>query len=470
MEQNTNRTTERIAAEYTVNEVIDAGDTRFLSIYIDVLHLGVNYNGSVFTKEVVDRNAHTIQNMPILGYITTNPQGEKDFKGHECQTVTENGETKVVYAGRPYGVVPESCNPRWVKKVSSDGVEREYFRVDGLLWTRFQDAAELFANNGGKPQSMELEADSIQGEELEDGTFRVDDFQFAGCCLLSSTDPMIEPAMIDSVAAPNYTASSMAREIVRYLNQYQEMKEKKEKEGKTVENTENFTLTNNGLLEAIGAELDKRQFMNQWGDMIRQYNYVDLQDSEVIVMDRKNHWFYYGIPYSMNGDLVTLDFDNMKRKKIVFSDLEDGEEGPTSSVFEKVYNEVIELYDARLTQVTEEKETAETNYQSMKQKVEEMEPKLNAYAKKEAEMEKARKAELFEKFDSVLSDDADYLETKKNVDNLSVAEVETQCARIYTAKKMKLEFSHENRTMATPVLQDESRYEMTERYGMMPKK
>ena len=61
---------------FNINDELSNNDTRFLCCTIDVLHTGTNFNGSVFTKEVVERNLDTIKNTPILGYIREMPDGE----------------------------------------------------------------------------------------------------------------------------------------------------------------------------------------------------------------------------------------------------------------------------------------------------------------------------------------------------------------------------------------------------------
>ena len=210
----------RIPVSFTINDCIDTEDSRFLAITIDVLHTGLNLNGSIFEKEVVDASAESIKNTPVLGYIALNPDGEMDFQGHEYKTIKGENGKEYVYAGSAYGVIPESCNYRWIEKVCSDGICREFFQVDALLWTKFEDAITIFNRDGGKPQSMELELSSITGEENDDGTFTFSDFKFDGCCLLSSTDERIQPAMIDSKAVAKFSAQSIAQEIKDKLIEY----------------------------------------------------------------------------------------------------------------------------------------------------------------------------------------------------------------------------------------------------------
>lgn len=209
--------------EFSITNTVDTKDTRFLDVTIDVLHTGLNYNGSIFKKEVVEENLDSIKNTPILGYIkmeegTGNPD---DFGAHEYKIVKEDdGTYKYVYAGHSFGVIPESCNARWVTKVSSDGKTREYLEVDGLLWTKFDKAIDIFARDKVKGESMELDEKTLRGIENPDGTFTMTGFKFDGCCILSTTDERIQPAMIDANVTANFS-TSIAQEIKEKLNEYQ---------------------------------------------------------------------------------------------------------------------------------------------------------------------------------------------------------------------------------------------------------
>ena len=87
----------RLPVSFTINSCVDTEDSRFLAITIDVLHTGLNFNGSIFEKEVVDANADSIMNTPVLGYIALNPDGELDFQGHEYKTVKDENGKDFVY-------------------------------------------------------------------------------------------------------------------------------------------------------------------------------------------------------------------------------------------------------------------------------------------------------------------------------------------------------------------------------------
>lgn len=206
---------------FTINNQYEVKDTRYLDITIDVLHTNLNFNGSVFNKDVVNENINSIKNTPILGYVKLNDDGSADdFTAHEYKVVKKDGQYKYVYVGHAYGVIPESCNPRWIEKISSDGKLREYLQVDALLWTKFDKAVDIFKRDLVKAQSMELDENSIVGYENDDGTFTFTSFKFDGCCILSTTDERIQPAMIDSKAVANFSVDNVVAEIKERLGEY----------------------------------------------------------------------------------------------------------------------------------------------------------------------------------------------------------------------------------------------------------
>ena len=202
---------------FSVNNEVSNKKDRFINVTIDVLHTGENYNRCVFSKEVVNENIETIKNTPILGFIQETSFREKDFKGHEYIITREDGKEKRKYIGHAYGMIPESCNPRWITKFCDDGQEREFLQVDGLLWTKFEDSTNIMLNNFEKPHSMELFPDNIEGYEDEQGLFHFTEFSFDGCCILGETDG-IQPAMTNSKISVNFTMDDLVQNIQSELS------------------------------------------------------------------------------------------------------------------------------------------------------------------------------------------------------------------------------------------------------------
>ena len=470
-----------LPVSFTINNCVETEDSRFLAITIDVLHTGLNFNGSIFEKEVVDANAESIKNTPVLGYIALNPDGELDFQGHEYKTVKDGNGKDYVYAGSAYGVIPESCNYRWIEKVCSDGICREFFQVDALLWTKFDDAVTIFERDGGKPQSMELELSSITGEENDDGTFTFTGFNFEGCCLLSSTDERIQPAMIDSEAVSKFTVQSIAQEIKNKLQEYTISVEKssiKEDSDMPKVPETNFTLNLMEQIDEIRAVLGEKKYRDSWGYECSQYCFVDVQGDEVIVMDRADHYRIYGIKFSMDGDKINVDFGCTSRKKTKYEALEEDRSDDTLFVFEQAVSDVTTYMKGQIDAVNEEKATVESNYAAVKDELNEMKPKYEAYVVAEqqrevAAIEAAKDAE-FRKFDQHLADDADYTTLKKERDKYSLEDIQSQCAILFTQKNLNSNFSRKPKDSSAPMVADVLQHApatgINSRYGVLPTK
>lgn len=491
----------------------ETSDFRFIDVCIDVMHTGANLNKTSFTKDVINKAVPTIANMPILGYVVNELDDEdKDFKGHEHELRITDTDVKYLYAGQAYGVIPESCNPRWIIKDDGTGTEREYLRVDGLIWTKFSDPVDIFTRDVTKNHSVEL-TDMICETKRDDGITPVSSFKFDGCCILSTTDPKIQPAMTGSCVTANFSVDDITSQIRERLYEYQSLQqnysaknenpsdeekgdippmneneknpavtenavaegavENSEVETTTAENaatepefeavaTENaaskegaenattetpaenaapveegepaasskFTLTANQLRDEVYNALLEIQVPSRWDPecMIPKYWLTDIQDNEVIVTDSGTYQLM-GIPYSMNGDNVVLEYENIKRKKVVYEDWDNGDVMPgLITMFSALTDKLVELSDS-FTKATNE--------------VSEIKPKLEAYQQAEAEAvaaaEKAKRDELFSIMDEKLGANAEYTALKENTE-ITYAELETKCYAL--VGRQSAEFSY----------------------------
>lgn len=239
----------------------ESSDFRFIDVSIDVMHTGANLNKTSFTKDAINKAVPTICNTPILGYVVDElDEEDKDFKGHEHELRITDKDVKYVYAGQAYGVIPESCNPRWIVKDDGTGIEREYLRVDGLIWTKFSDPVDIFTRDGMKNHSVEL-TDMACGPADKNGNVPVGSFKFDGCCILSTTDPSIKPAMTGSCVTANFSVEDITAQIRDRLYEYQAIQQNytaqndnpsDEEKGDTTpmnENEKNPAMTENAVAE-----------------------------------------------------------------------------------------------------------------------------------------------------------------------------------------------------------------------------
>lgn len=498
----------------------ESSDFRFIDVSIDVMHTGANLNKTSFTKDAINKAVPTIRNTPILGYVVDElDEEDKDFKGHEHELRITDKDVKYVYAGQAYGVIPESCNPRWIVKDDGTGIEREYLRVDGLIWTKFSDPVDIFTRDGTKNHSVEL-TDMACGPADKNGNVPVGSFKFDGCCILSTTDPSIKPAMTGSCVTANFSVEDITAQIRDRLYEYQAIQQnytaqndnpsdeekgdttpmneneknsvataentaaenhetatppaentvqepetqtteksvpaegedktpaaentvanKDEGEAAPTENTaltaegepaasSEFTLTANQLRDEVYNALLEIQVPSRWDHecMIPKYWLTDIQDNEVIVTDSGTYQLM-GIPYSMNGDNVVLEYENIKRKKVVYEDWDNGDVMPgLITMFSTLTDKLVELSNS---------------YTKAANEVSEIKPKLEAYQQAEAdakaaEMEAKRNA-LFATFDEKLGADAEYIALKENKE-ISYSDLETKCYALVGRKSA--EFSY----------------------------
>ena len=477
---------------FEVKKEYESADTRFLSVTIDVLHTGLNLNDTIFTKKVVDENIDTIKNTPILGFIEVSP--DYDFKGHEYILTKVDGEITRKYLGHAYGLIPESCNPRWITKLCDDGKEREFLQVDALMWTKFSDATMIMNRDIEKAHSMELKDDTVDGYEDDDGNFVFTKFSFDGCCVLGDGH---SPAMVNSNIQVNYTVNDFIKEIQNEIQKNYTIftKLKNDSEGgntKMANKKTDFTQTVMELFSDVSTMVAQYETVtDKWGDSYPRYYLQDIQDNEAIVVDRQNGYQIYGFEFSINGDKPEIDFASCKRKKTRYEDYDENEPVPTgafnfgehiANIEETAYSKVSDA-ESKLEEIKQEKETIETEYskvkseyESVNNKLQEIEPKYNDYVKAEHQKAideiNAQKDAKFKEFESVLSDVTEYTELKNNKDNLSVEEIENKCAVMYFKKQAQSNFTtNNNGSTTTRIFTDDNNnndgenYVTTSRYG-----
>lgn len=495
-----------IPITFEVNSEISNSDTRFLNCTIDVLHTGTNFNGSVFSKEVVEENIETIKNTPILGFIQKTSD-EEDFSGHEYIITKDKNGIHRKNIGSAWGVVPESCNPRWYSKTLDTGEEVEMLQVDALLWSKLEDSRDIMLRDIEKAQSMELNPESIDGyEDPETGLFHFTKFSFEGCTILGKN---YEPAMQDANITINFTVSDFVKNIQSELiNKYSEFTKLvndttnqdftslnmvDEKFNGGVENMEknDFAQTILEQFSDISTLVSQHEkFTDRFGDEYPRYYTVDIQENEVIVVDAMNNYNYFAFSFTMNGDKPEIDFEKPKRKKICYEDYVEGENVPEGAfdfgkhiakiednAFAKVEeaNAKVSESENKVSEFETAKNEIEEKFNQVNAEFEEMKPKYEDYvraeqARIEAELD-AQKDTEFAKYETVLADDVNFAALKEKKAELTVKEIESECAILYARKNLaNTNFSKsDNGIMTAGIIHDNSNDGFVEtKYGCIP--
>lgn len=177
---------------------------------IKVLYLGENRNRSYITKEVATDMAKTLRGAPIVGYYK---EDKEDFRDHGKEVIIDNDGIKFNVKTVPYGFVSPNAQV-WFQEFQDtndfgETILREYLMTTGYLWTGQFEECKIAVEGDGKPQSMELDEDTLDGrwERNTKGMdfFIINDAIFSKLCILGDdVEPCFEGA---SVTAPNVSAS-----------------------------------------------------------------------------------------------------------------------------------------------------------------------------------------------------------------------------------------------------------------------
>ena len=169
---------------------------------IKVLYIGENRNHSYITKEVATEMSKTLRGAPIVGYYKSE---KEDFADHGERITLDGDGVKFECMTKPYGFVSPDAKV-WFQKFEDyddfgNAVVREYLMTTGYLWTgQFQECKSAIET--GKPQSMELDEETLDGNWSTDTKsgidfFIINDAIFSKLCILGDdVEPCFEGANV----------------------------------------------------------------------------------------------------------------------------------------------------------------------------------------------------------------------------------------------------------------------------------
>ena len=173
------------------------------SCEIKVLYIGENRNRSYISKDVAAEMAKTLRGAPIVGYYK---ESKQDFADHGQQMIIDDEGIHFNSLTRPYGFVAPDAKV-WFQKFEDkdqfgNSIEREYLMTTGYLWTGQYEQAKAALDMGGRPQSMELDEETLQGHWATNNKsnlefFIINDAIFTKLCILGEdVEPCFEGASI----------------------------------------------------------------------------------------------------------------------------------------------------------------------------------------------------------------------------------------------------------------------------------
>lgn len=440
-----------------INESFDKGILR-------IAYVGKNHNGSDIRKDTFEKCIETIYNVPVV----CNYDRETDEIGsHDFDIIKdENGNSRYINITQPVGVVPESAQWYW-ETVNDDGVEHEYLCVEVLLWKR-QEAYTKIKNNGITKHSMEI---TVYDSEFEsDGYFLIQDFCFTAFCLLGTANPCFESSCLKMFASNDFSEQfeKMKSELsnLNYqINSTQNINNKLEKEDEKHLNPKDeilkkYSLTSNDI-DFDYSEMTDEDFENRVSEIVKtksfvltneqlrheffdllskekvndgefsypRYEYVDFDSalSEVYCYDNMDYKLY-GFKYSVNGDIVKIDYASKCKKKFAIVDFE-GEETEPFEIFSKTVMENSKLENE--AKYNKAKEEFESKLFEANNRIASLEAEIEAENLKKYEEEVS---EIFDKFNDKLSGVTEFEELKNSSEKLDIKIIEEKCYAILGRK------------------------------------
>jgi hypothetical protein len=181
------------------------------SCEIKVLYIGENRNRTYISKETATEMAKTLRGAPIVGYYK---EDKGDFADHGQRVTMDDDGIKFECLTVPYGFVAPDAQV-WFKTFEDTdefgNVEtREYLMTTGYLWTGQFPECGLAVTEEGRPHSMELDENSLEGHWATNNKtnmefFIINDAIFSKLCILGEdVEPCFEGS---SLSAPKISAA-----------------------------------------------------------------------------------------------------------------------------------------------------------------------------------------------------------------------------------------------------------------------
>ena len=210
---------------------------------IKVLYLGKNRNQSLISKDVAEEMAKTLRGAPIVGYYKDEVG---DFRDHGDLITIDGDSISFACQTKPYGFVSPDAKV-WFQdfiETDEDGTEtqRTYLMTTGYLWTgQFEECKSVITE--GRPQSMELDGETLEGqwtklanEKVE--FFIVNDAIFSKLCILGKdVEPCFEGAMVTGQTTQFSKNSNFGATLYTMMNELKEVL----KGGQSKMDTENLS-------------------------------------------------------------------------------------------------------------------------------------------------------------------------------------------------------------------------------------
>lgn len=372
---------------------------------IKVLYIGENRNHSYISKEVAEDMAKTLRGAPIVGYYK---KEKEDFADHGERVILDDEGIKFECLTKPYGFVAPDAEVWFQKFEDTDDfgnkIVREYLMTVGYLWTKQYEECQI-ALDEGRPQSMELDEESLDGHWSTNNKtgmdfFIINDAIFSKLCILGDdVEPCFEGA---SVTAPEVSTS--------------------------------FSKVDDTFKKTLYTMMQELKYALEGGqDMDTENNNVNPEVAEDIVT-----------PVDVNGEGTDFAKDDDKTKcakdedKTKCAKEEEEEENVNSDEEQDSQDNSDDSNDNKEEEDKDKKYSLlEENYNDLQQKYSLLEEEYNKLVQFKDEIENKQKDELIKSF-YMLSDE-DKADVIANKAKYSLDEIEAKLSVICVRKKVNFD-------------------------------
>ena len=387
------------------------------SCEIKVLYIGENRNHSYITKEVASDMAKTLRGAPIVGYYK---EEKEDFADHGERVILDDEGVKFECLTKPYGFVAPDAKVWFQKFEDTDDfgnvVTREYLMTTGYLWTeQYKECKEALEE--GRPQSMELDEDSLDGHWSTNNKtgmdfFIINDAIFSKLCILGDdVEPCFEGA---SVTKPEVSKTFTKVDNTFKKTLYTMMQELKfALEG----GQDNMDIDNKNAV----AEEELKDTPAVEGQEVKEESAAaeEVQDSTEAQSDAESE-------FKCQSDKKTkTKCESEDNKKDDDSDKKDNGEDDKKEDKEDDDKKV------------KSKNSLEQDYEELKSKFEKLEEDYKVLVKFKEEIDNEKKDELINSF-YMLSDE-DKAEVRENKSKYSLEDIEAKLSVICVRKKVNFD-------------------------------
>ena len=387
------------------------------SCEIKVLYIGENRNHSYITKEVASDMAKTLRGAPIVGYYK---EEKEDFADHGERVIFDDEGVKFECLTKPYGFVAPDAKVWFQKFEDTDDfgnvVTREYLMTTGYLWTeQYKECKEALQE--GRPQSMELDEDSLDGHWSTNNKtgmdfFIINDAIFSKLCILGDdVEPCFEGA---SVTKPEVSKTFTKVDDTFKKTLYTMMQELKfALEG----GQDNMDIDNKDAVAE--EELKDTPAVEEQEVKEESAAAEEVQDSTEAQSDAESEFKY------QSDKKTKTKCESEDDKKDDDSDKKDNGEDDKKEDKEDDDKKV------------KSKNSLEKDYEELKSKFEKLEEDYKVLVKFKEEIDNEKKDELINSF-YMLSDE-DKAEVRENKSKYSLEDIEAKLSVICVRKKVNFD-------------------------------